>query len=119
MSPTTGREGSAGERRTEILPIPREHGASWAPVVGSVARAEGGPGDDVDLLVDTEPEWDLFDVVAVMQDVEDLLGCRLVGVTEAAVRRTGERASCGTRSSFGRRRSLPRRIGEAIDRIAR
>lgn len=40
---------------------------------------------DLDLLVEMEPERSLLDLVAIKQDLEDLLGCKVHVVTEAAV----------------------------------
>lgn len=37
------------------------------------------------LLVEMEPERSLFDLVAIKQDLEELLGCKVDVVTEAAV----------------------------------
>ncbi len=42
-------------------------------------------GSDVDLLVNFEQERSLLDQVGLIQDLEDLLGCRVDVVTEAGV----------------------------------
>ena len=54
-------------------------------VFGSVARGEDTAASDLDLLVEMEPKRSLLDLVAIKQDLEDLLGCRVHVVTEAAV----------------------------------
>jgi predicted nucleotidyltransferase len=54
-------------------------------VFGSWARGEQQPGSDLDLLVDMEPGRSLLDFVAIKQDLEDLLGCRVDVVTERSL----------------------------------
>ncbi len=54
-------------------------------VFGSVARGDARPDSDVDLLVEMERGRTLLDVVAIKQDVEDLLGRKVDVVTQAAV----------------------------------
>ncbi len=68
--------------RDAILSVALRHGASNVRVFGSAARGEAGPGSDLDLLVDLEPGRSLLDHVALIQDLEDLLG-RKVDVVEA------------------------------------
>ena len=74
------------ERRTDILRVARAHGATRVRVFGSIARGEAGPGSDLDLLVDLEPGRSLLHLIALKQDLEDLLGRDVDVVTEAAVR---------------------------------
>ena len=52
---------------------------------GSFARGEARPDSDLDVLVDLEPGRDLLDIVAIKQDLEALLGCRVDVVTERSV----------------------------------
>lgn len=85
MSTTTGIEALIAERRTDILRIAHEHGASRVRVFGSVARGESGPDSDLDLLIDMGSGRDLFDIVAIKLDIEDLLGREVHVVTEAAI----------------------------------
>jgi uncharacterized protein len=73
------------EHRAGILRIARAHGATRVRVFGSVARGEGRPDSDVDLLVDLEPGRSLLDLVAIKQDLTDLLGREVDVVTEYAV----------------------------------
>jgi len=54
-------------------------------VFGSVARGEAGPDSDVDLLVDMEPGRSLLDHIALLQDLQDLLGIDVDVVTERAL----------------------------------
>lgn len=80
-----GIEELLGNRRDEIVRIARSHGAVRVRVFGSVARGEAGPESDVDVLVDMEPGRDLLDIIAIKQDIEDLLGRQVDVVTEASV----------------------------------
>ena len=73
------------DRRMDILQIAARHGARTVRIFGSVARGEAGPGSDVDILVNLNPGRSLLDVVAIKQDLEDLLGCKVDVVTEAAI----------------------------------
>lgn len=54
-------------------------------VFGSVVRGEARTGSDLDLLVKLEPGRSLLDLIAIKQDLEDLLGCEVDVVTEAAI----------------------------------
>jgi hypothetical protein len=69
-------------RRVDILRIAAEHGASNVRVFGSVACGESGPDSDLDLLVEFDLDRSLFDHVALIQDLEDLLGRKVDVVTE-------------------------------------
>jgi predicted nucleotidyltransferase len=72
-------------KKAEVQKIARQHGAMNLRVFGSVARGEAGEGSDLDLLVEMESGRSLLDLVAIKQDLEDLLGCKVDVVTEAAV----------------------------------
>lgn len=73
------------KRRADILRIAAEHGAHDVRVFGSVVRGEAGKDSDVDVLVRLEDDRSLLDHVALKQDLEDLLGCRVDVVTEKAL----------------------------------
>lgn len=68
-------------KRDEIVRICKEHGASTVRVFGSVVRGEDDENSDIDFLVELEPGCSLLDLVALTQDLEDLLG-RKVDVVE-------------------------------------
>ena len=78
-------DNSLDARRKEILDVVRRHGGQNVRVFGSRVRGEGAPDSDVDILIDLEPGRSLLDIVAIKQDLEDLLGCSVDVVTEAAV----------------------------------
>jgi predicted nucleotidyltransferase len=65
--------------------VAARYGARDVRIFGSLARGEARPDSDVDLLVSLEPSRSLLDLIALKQDLEDLLGCRVDVVTEAAV----------------------------------
>ncbi len=70
------------DKREEILRIASSHGARNVQLFGSHARGTAGPDSDVDLLVQLEPGHSLLDLIAIKQDLEDLLGCKVDVVTE-------------------------------------
>ena len=72
-------------KRLEILQIAEQHGATNVRIFGSVARGEAGPDSDIDVLVEFEPGRTLLDRIGMIQDLEDLLGCKVDVVTEASV----------------------------------
>ena len=74
------------EKRSRILAIARRNGATNLRVFGSVARGEEGPESDLDLLVEMEQGRSLLDHIALIQDLEEDLGCRVDVVTEKALK---------------------------------
>ena len=72
-------------KRQEILSIAARHGAHNLRLFGSVARGEANPDSDVDILVEMEPGRSLLDHVALIQDLEDILGCKVDMVNEKAL----------------------------------
>ena len=73
------------KRREQILDIARQHGARKIQIFGSLARGESGGGSDVDFLIELEPGRTLLDIIAMKQDLEDLLQRNVDVVTERAV----------------------------------
>ena len=73
------------DNRDEILRIAASHGARDVRVFGSLARGEARPDSDIDILVKLDPGRSLLDIIAIKQDLEDLLGCDVDVVTEAAI----------------------------------
>jgi predicted nucleotidyltransferase len=74
-------EGLTHRYADEIRRIARRHGASRIRVFGSHATGSASASSDVDFLVVLEPRRDLLDLVALKQDLEELLG-RHVDVAE-------------------------------------
>jgi len=75
------------DRKSEILEIAAAHGARNVRVFGSVARDEAAEGSDLDILVRLDEDRSLLDHVALMQDLQDLLGCRVDVVADRALHR--------------------------------
>lgn len=75
------------DMRDEILHIAKIHGAMRVRLFGSFAHGTARPDSDLDLLIDLDPSRDLLDVVAIKQDLEELLGRQVHVVTEAAINR--------------------------------
>jgi uncharacterized protein len=73
------------DKRAEIVQIPKLNGATRVRIFGSFARGTARPDSDLDLLIDLEPGRHLLDLVAIKQDLEDLLGRPVHVVTEAAI----------------------------------
>ncbi len=71
--------------RAEILRRAAEHGARNVRVFGSAARGDREPNGDVDLLVEMEPGRNLLDLVALSQDLEDLLGTNVDVLSDGGV----------------------------------
>ena len=72
-------------KRDEILRVASAHGARNLRVFGSVSRGEATGKSDLDILVNLEPGRTLLDIIAIKQDLGDLLGCNVDVVTEDSV----------------------------------
>ncbi len=79
MSPFVDRH------REEILRVAEEHGASRVRIFGSLARGDGTEASDLDLLVALAKGRSLLDIVAIKQDLEDLLHRKVDVVTERSL----------------------------------
>ena len=73
------------KNREKILGIAASYGARDLWVFGSVSRGEANPKSDIDILITLETGRSLLDLVALKQDLEDLLGCKVDVVTKDAV----------------------------------
>jgi hypothetical protein len=72
-------------KRDEILGIATRYGARNVRVFGSAGRGEDSPTSDIDLLVNMDSERSLLDHVALLQDLEELLGRKVDVVSERAL----------------------------------
>jgi len=72
-------------KRQSMLRMAAGDGAGDIRVFDSTARGEAGPDRDVDILVKLDPRRSLLDIVAIKQDIENLLGCKVDVLTEAAI----------------------------------
>lgn len=71
--------------RDDVREIVRRHHGLDVRVFGSVARGEDSPDSDVDLLVRFDDAVTLFDIADMTAELEELLGCRVDIVDEAAL----------------------------------
>ncbi|MFH1045200.1 MAG: nucleotidyltransferase family protein [Pseudomonadota bacterium] len=71
--------------REKVMLAAARHLASNIRVFGSVARGDDGPDSDIDLLVDFEPHASLLDLIALKQELEQLLNRRTDVVTTDSV----------------------------------
>ena len=65
------------EKRIEILKIAAQYGGSNVRIFGSVARGEATADSDIDFLMDIQAGRSLLNRIALIQDLEDLLGCKV------------------------------------------
>ena len=72
-------------RREQIAEVARRHGARSVRIFGSAARGTASTGSDLDLLITLDSRRSLIDLIAIKQELEDLLGRRVDVVTEAAL----------------------------------
>ena len=79
MEPTIKRN------REEILRIIARHGARNVRVFGSIARGEDRTDSDVDLLVEMQDDRSLLDLVALEQDLEELLQRKVDVLTDESI----------------------------------
>jgi predicted nucleotidyltransferase len=70
------------ERRAEILGLAERYRTGEVRVFGSVARGENTEDSDVDLLIKPQQGCSLFDLGGLLEDLQELLGCRVDLVTE-------------------------------------
>lgn len=73
------------KKRDQILQIAAKYGARNVQVFGSIVRGEATAESDLDLLVELDRDRSLLDLIAIKQDLEDILGCPVDVVTKAAL----------------------------------
>ncbi len=71
--------------KQKILSLASKYGAKNLRVFGSVSRKEETPESDLDLLVELDQDRSLLDRIALMQDLEELLGRKVDVVNEKAL----------------------------------
>ncbi|MEW9125057.1 MAG: nucleotidyltransferase family protein [Thermotaleaceae bacterium] len=70
------------EKRKDIIRLALNRGAKTIRIFGSVARGEDSDKSDIDFLVSFEEERSIFDLIALKNDLEDLLERPVDVVTE-------------------------------------
>jgi hypothetical protein len=73
------------DSRAKIVRIAASHGARNVRVFGSAVRGEAGPASDLDLLVEMTEGRNLFDLIALSNDLEDTLGIEVDVVSEGGL----------------------------------
>lgn len=73
------------KRRKEILDVAARYGGKNIRLFGSTARGMAAESSDVDILVELEGGRSLLDLVAIKQELEDLLGREVHVVTEPSL----------------------------------
>lgn len=73
------------QQRSEILKLASQHGARNVRIFGSAARGEAEADSDIDFLVELEPDRTLFDLGALLMDLQDLLGRKIDIVTDDSI----------------------------------
>ncbi len=71
--------------RNNIIDIVTKYGGSNIRIFGSIARGEDKPDSDLDILIDIEDGRSLFDIIAIQQDLEDILGRKVDVVTDGGL----------------------------------
>lgn len=75
----------AGLNPSAIREVAERHGATHVRIFGSFARGDSHSDSGLDLLVELKPGRGLLDVVAIKQDLQELLGGRVDVVTERSI----------------------------------
>ena len=73
------------KRKDDILRIAGQHGGRNVRIFGSRARRDSSATSDLDILIELQPNSTLLDLIAIKQDLEDLLGCKVDVVTESSL----------------------------------
>ena len=73
------------KRKDDILRIAGQYGARNVRVFGSRARRDSSKTSDLDILIELQPNSTLLDLIAIKQDLEDLLGCKVDVVTDSSL----------------------------------
>lgn len=79
------REELVHRKREEILRLARHHGARNVRLFGSVARGQDRADSDIDVLVEAGQQTTAFFPGGLVADLEELLGCKVDIMTEAAL----------------------------------
>jgi len=83
MSKSIG--GLVKKKHAQILALAKKHGVLNIRLFGSVAKNEDKKSSDVDFLVEMTKGSTLFDIIALKQDMEDMLGVKVDIVTVASL----------------------------------
>lgn len=73
------------QAREDIHRIAADHGAHNVRVFGSAGRGEAGADSDLDLLVEMGEGRNLFDLIALADELEEALGVDVDVLTEGSL----------------------------------
>ena len=73
------------KKRQEIIEIAERHGAQNVRVFGSAPKGKTNEKSDVNFLVDFDEKVSLFDHIALIHELEDLLGTKVDVVSENSI----------------------------------
>ncbi len=76
------------KKKNQIKKIALKHGARSIKIFGSVARREETKDSDIDFLVEFESDRSLFDLIALKNELEELLNMPVDVVTENSIHHT-------------------------------
>ena len=79
------------EKKADILRLAEMHGCRNVRVFGSVATGNNRPDSDVDFLVEFDRGKNLFDLIGLKLDLENLLGVSVDLVTPGSLRYVRDR----------------------------
>ncbi|MBC8204068.1 nucleotidyltransferase family protein [bacterium] len=65
------------QKRAEALKIAEKYKVKNLRIFGSVARGEDDEESDIDLLASFPEGFTLFDLVDLVKEIEELLGCKV------------------------------------------
>lgn len=74
--------------RSAIIQLAEQYRATNIRVFGSVAKGEDTENSDIDFLIDSTPEQDLFDVIRLRRALQELLNCDVDIVHSTALHHT-------------------------------
>jgi uncharacterized protein len=74
------------ERREQIRSLAERYRTGNVRVFGSVVRGDNNEASDVDLLVSPRAGCSLLDLGGLLEDLQELLGCRVDLVTEEGLK---------------------------------
>lgn len=84
-SSDTAMDSMLAQRRDEILRVAARHAGGNVRVFGSRARGKSKPDSDLDVLITAGERTGLLQIIAIQQDLEDLLNLRVHVVTDDAI----------------------------------
>ena len=73
------------DKHDQIIEITKKYGATEVRLFGSIVKGSTTKTSDVDILVKMQSGATLLDLIAIKQDLEDLLGLKVDVVTEDSI----------------------------------